>query len=74
MPVLEEYHPQDWLLILQALDECADELTYAGREPPRAERARYLADRLAAEQGLPRDAIQTQIDPTYNGPTDDRTP
>ena len=71
---MPDLHPQDWLLIVQALDELADELTICGREPPRGTRARKLADRFAAEQGLHRDALHTQLDPTWNGPTDERQP
>jgi hypothetical protein len=74
MPTTNDLHPQDWLLIVQALDELAEDLTLCGHEPPRAERAKALADQLAAEQGPHRDAIHTQLDPTWNGPTTNRDP
>uniref|UniRef100_UPI001082DEF0 hypothetical protein n=1 Tax=Halorhabdus rudnickae TaxID=1775544 RepID=UPI001082DEF0 len=64
--------PQDWLLIVQALDECAAKLTYVDREPPCATRARVLADQLATEHDFLRDALDTQLDPTWRGPTDTR--
>ncbi|CCQ34987.1 hypothetical protein HLRTI_003106 [Halorhabdus tiamatea SARL4B] len=72
MPPTDDLHPQDWLIIVQALDELAEELTYCGRKPPRAERARNLADHFAAQNGIHRDAIQTQLDPTWHGPADGR--
>ena len=68
MPNTDDLHPQDWLLIIKGLEIFADDLTFCGREPPRAERARYLADRFAAEQGIHRDAMHTQIDTSWNGP------
>ena len=71
MPVTEDLHPQDWLLIVEGVEKIADDLTFCGREPPRAERARQLADRLAAEQGIHRDAMHSQIDPTWRGAGDD---
>ncbi len=74
MPSTDDLYPQDWLLIIAGLDVIADDITFCGREPPRAQRARQLADRLAAEQGLHRDAVHNQIDPTWNGPDDGSRP
>jgi hypothetical protein len=59
-------HPQDWLLVLEALVEFAgNPRTLSSRE----ERAYELIEEIAAEQGLaPSDCI-LQIDDDWQGPT-----
>ncbi|CCQ34921.1 hypothetical protein HTIA_p2819 (plasmid) [Halorhabdus tiamatea SARL4B] len=59
-------HPQDWLLVVEAL------IRFAGNprdlETPREERAYEIAEAIAAEQGLdPSEALQ-QINDEWSGP------
>jgi len=63
---MPELHPQDWLLVAEAL------IAWAGnpREiyDPREERAYELAEAIAAEEGLaPSEALQ-QVDDDWSGP------
>lgn len=64
----KEWHPQDWLIVIEAL------VTWAGSDPPcesREERAWVLAQAIAEEQGLDLVDYVFQIDSDYsgNGPT-----
>lgn len=61
-----DFHPQDWLLIIEALSQWRLELRHFDCD--RAERAAELADAIAIEQGL--DPVQSieQIDQQWSGP------
>lgn len=63
---MPDLHPQDWLLVAEAL------VFYAGDprefETGREERAYELAELIAAEQGLEPHDLARQIDNEWSGP------
>ena len=61
----EEMHPQDWLLIIQALNEYIRLAKID--EPERADRADELVEAIAAEQGLGPVRCVDQIDYSWAG-------
>ncbi|MCU4719676.1 hypothetical protein [Halapricum hydrolyticum] len=61
-----DFHPQDWLLIIEALSQWRLELRHVNRD--RAERAAELADLIALEQGLDPVCCIEQIDQEWSGP------
>ncbi|WP_181685815.1 hypothetical protein [Halorhabdus salina] len=62
---MPEYHPQDWLLIVEAL------VSWAGNandlDTPRQRRAWALAEEIAAEQGLAPGEALLQVDDDWSG-------
>jgi len=60
-----EFHPQDWLLIAEALSQWRLELRQY--EPERAQRANELIEMIIAEQGLDPVYFFAQIDEGWSG-------
>lgn len=58
-------HPQDWLLIAEALVEWAGNPNEI--ESPREERAWELVDMIAIDQALPANELIDQIDDDWGG-------
>ncbi|QCC51428.1 hypothetical protein [Halapricum salinum] len=61
----EEFHPQDWLLIAEALSQWRLELRHF--EPERADRAAELIERISDKQGLDSVCIVAQINKEWSG-------
>lgn len=55
-----DFHPQDWILIVEALAQWAGPFTSESR--CREERAYELIEAIAREQGLPSGELLLQID------------
>ena len=62
--MLEEFHSQDWLLVIEALTQ------YAGPkiETPRQCRAWELAEAIATREGLELSETPRQIEFSWSGP------
>jgi hypothetical protein len=60
----EDWHAQDWLLVIEALTQ------YAGPDidTPRQCRAWDLAEEIAAREGLPLTETPRQVEYTWSGP------
>lgn len=61
----DAFHPQDWLLIAEALSQWRLELRRF--EPARAERAAELVEAIVDEQGLDPMDFGAQIDDEWAG-------
>lgn len=65
MPTTDDFHPQDWLLIVEAL------VSWAGNpntlNTPRERRAYELTEIIVAEQGLDPGRALQQIDDNWSG-------
>ena len=64
MDQTDEFHPQDWLLITEALSQWRLELRHF--EPERANRAAELIERISDKQGLDSVRIVTQINEEWS--------
>jgi len=59
----ENWHPQDWLLVVEALTEYAMLVEPVDR--PRADRADQLAEAIVEREGLDPERCLEQIDETW---------
>ena len=61
---IDDWHPQDWLIIAQVLSRWIDEHE---RPNPRQNRAQELLISIQIEMNMPFGEIQTQIESDWNG-------
>lgn len=57
-----DWHPQDWIIVVEALAQWAGPPENTG---VRGERAYELIERIAVEQGLPAEELVMQADEKY---------
>jgi hypothetical protein len=60
-----DFHPQDWLLIAEALASWASEFRHA--DVPEKERAWELIETIADEQGVEPDELASQAEIGWDG-------
>jgi hypothetical protein len=69
---IEEFHDQDWLIIVEALAAWAGNPQAFDLSDPRKGRAWDLMSTIASERDFPDDRPLQQVDETWGEPREDR--
>jgi hypothetical protein len=69
---IEEFHDQDWLIVIEALGAWGGNPNALDSTEPRKTRAWDLMSTIASERDFPEGNSLEQIDDAWGGPQEDR--